>query len=198
MTKIKKKMPGNFTVTPNKLLYDPAISLQAKGLWSYINSKPDNWNFAAERISQETKEGRDSIKKAFRELIAAGYLLRTRLSSGSFEYTLHMQPSTENQPGGSSTEKPSTENATEGNPVGLVKKEKEVISNFKKDSSVATLPSSTDTVGESAAVNFEDDFLKDHQKQKRTRVDAIGNPLPGNEPVQVSAMINDMTKKRGE
>lgn len=80
-----------FAQIPNNILWDSQLSLQAKGLWAYIKSKPPNWDFSCARIAQETKEGRKSILKAMKELEQAGYLHRTKLPSGRVVHKIHPQ-----------------------------------------------------------------------------------------------------------
>ena len=63
-----------FAITPNELLYDKNISLRAKGLYLYIQSKPDNWEFSAERIVLETKDGVASIRAGLKELEEFGLI----------------------------------------------------------------------------------------------------------------------------
>lgn len=75
---MKIRIANRFGVTPNDLLTNPEITLKAKGLYAYIQSKPDNWDFSALRIAYETKEGRDSIQSTLRELEKYGYLIRTK------------------------------------------------------------------------------------------------------------------------
>lgn len=68
----------SFGVVPTSLLNDNDISLKAKGLFAYIQSKPENWNFSAERISLQTKDGLDSVRSAIKELEYFGYLQRVK------------------------------------------------------------------------------------------------------------------------
>lgn len=67
-----------FSQAPNTLVYNKDISLKAKGLYLFIQGKPDEWCFSAERISYETKDGIDSIKSALKELEQSGYLERRK------------------------------------------------------------------------------------------------------------------------
>ena len=48
---------NRYGTIPNDLLNSTKISFKAKGLFAYIQSKPDNWEFSAERISKQVKEG---------------------------------------------------------------------------------------------------------------------------------------------
>lgn len=73
-TLVKKQKP--FGTAPNDLLNDDRISFKAKGLFCFIDSKPDGWNFSEKRISEQTKDGLFSVRSAIKELIEFGYLLR--------------------------------------------------------------------------------------------------------------------------
>lgn len=64
----KLTIKSRFAVTPNELLKNPEISYKAKGLYAQIQSKPDGWDFSAERLALEGSEGRDSIRSGLREL----------------------------------------------------------------------------------------------------------------------------------
>lgn len=85
-----------FGSTPNNLLYNKLISLKAKGLYGYIQAKPDDWNFSAQRICLECKEAIDSIRLALKELEDFGYLVRKKYQNqkGHWEidYVLLSEP----------------------------------------------------------------------------------------------------------
>lgn len=103
----KLTISNRFGVTPNDLLNEPSISLKAKGLFAFIQSKPDGWDFSAERIALQTKDGRDSIQVALRELEQAGYLQRKRYQDSKgfwqVEYTLTDLPEVGKTYGGKSS-----------------------------------------------------------------------------------------------
>ena len=52
MARIK---PLSFGIAPNSLLNNKNISLSAKGMYTYMNSKPENWEFF-DRKQRETFE----------------------------------------------------------------------------------------------------------------------------------------------
>lgn len=83
-----QKLNVPFAQVPNELLVDPNVSFSAKGLWSYIQSKPDNYDFSSERIVEETKEGIKAVQSALRELENTGYLSRSRHADGRVDYIL--------------------------------------------------------------------------------------------------------------
>ncbi len=64
------------------------ISFKAKGVYAYLFSKPDGWDFASERIQKDSTDGRKAILAGLKELEDAGYLERKKLQSGKIEYYL--------------------------------------------------------------------------------------------------------------
>lgn len=72
------KIQRFFGAAPNELLNNPDISFKAKGLYAYLNSKPDNWDFSVESIAYQVKEGIDSVRAGIHELEKFGYLRRIK------------------------------------------------------------------------------------------------------------------------
>ena len=92
----KLVIKNRFATVPNELVNSKDISLKAKGLFAYIQSKPDGWDFSAERIAQQSKEGLPAIMSALKELENFGYLKRDRYIAENghrlVQYTLFDQP----------------------------------------------------------------------------------------------------------
>ena len=65
-----------YSVVPNELVSSPDISLKAKGLFAFLQSKPDGWRFSRDRIVSQLKEGKKAIQAAINELEEHGYLER--------------------------------------------------------------------------------------------------------------------------
>ena len=82
------KQKTNFTAIPNKVLTFPMISLKAKWLYAYICSKPDGWEFSAERMSKENNDGVDAILAGLKELIEAGFVERKKQKTGKTKYNV--------------------------------------------------------------------------------------------------------------
>ena len=86
----------NFTLVPNSLLNEKQISFKAKGLYAYLNSKKDDWNFTIDLIAKNGKDGRDSVASGLKELEDFGFLERRRYKDdkGYFdiEYILKSEP----------------------------------------------------------------------------------------------------------
>lgn len=86
-----------FTMVANEVLSRADLSLKAKGLYAYLFSKPDDWDFAADRIAKECKEERKAVMRVLKELEVAGLLTRIRQKSSRMEYHLAytMEPQVE-------------------------------------------------------------------------------------------------------
>lgn len=90
------KMEKNFTKDinqpfgwePNEIIFNPNLSMKAKGLWLYMNAKPEGWYFAAERIADECSDGVTSIRAALKELADCGLLTWKKRGDGRILYTL--------------------------------------------------------------------------------------------------------------
>ena len=85
-----------FWIAPNALLYDKNISFKAKWLYVYLQSKPDWWNFSADRIKLETQDWRDAVRSWLQELEHNGYLNRRKNKNDKWQweynYELHSTP----------------------------------------------------------------------------------------------------------
>lgn len=103
-----KKFKVNFTQVPNVVLKDKRLSLKAKGLYAYLFSKPDGWQFSPKIILKEIKEGRDAFYGAMKELIDCGYICRHQQNAkGVFGSSVYKFVDPTNKP---CAEKPYTEN----------------------------------------------------------------------------------------
>jgi hypothetical protein len=98
MARIK---PLSFGIAPNSLLNNKNISLSAKGMYTYMNSKPENWEFSIGGLVSQLKEGKDKIKSTIKELEKFGYLERKKYNTSNgrwaWEYILKIAdlPSTD-------------------------------------------------------------------------------------------------------
>lgn len=125
MAIVRAKRKTNFTIIGNTGLKDKRLTLKAKGLLAYMLSLPDDWTFYETELTKHSKDGRDAIRSALRELEGAGYLVRNqeREDSGKFgqkewkvwDEPLTDEPLTENP----SAVNPSAVNPTADNPTLL-------------------------------------------------------------------------------
>jgi hypothetical protein len=71
-----------FEVIARSTLQDSRLTFRARGLLGYMLSLPPDWRFSAERIAADSLEGRDAVRGALNELVALGYVRRTRGNGG--------------------------------------------------------------------------------------------------------------------
>jgi len=76
----------------NDVLSNPKLSWQAKGLYAYLYSKPENWNFSVFRIIKETTNKRDATIAAIQELEDIRLLKRIKQQSGHTTYWVTYPP----------------------------------------------------------------------------------------------------------
>lgn len=97
---------ANYTTMSNYHFKEREMSLKAKGLLSLMLSLPDNWDYSIKGLATLSKDGKDSVMSALKELEQFGYLQRERIinEQGHFkgyEYNIfecpqNMEPKSEN------------------------------------------------------------------------------------------------------
>lgn len=96
MSVIKQKQESNFTQVSNKALNDKSLSMKAKGLYSYLYSKPIGWDFSGERIVLDCSDGRKAVYSGLQELEQKGYITRNKEPDGRTTYSLFIEPIAQN------------------------------------------------------------------------------------------------------
>lgn len=91
-----KKEGVPFTMVANAVLNNKNISWKAKGIFSYLYSKPDDWQFSAMRTQLAATDGYKSLISGIEELENAGYLKRQKNSDGTTDYFISFMPSVQN------------------------------------------------------------------------------------------------------
>ncbi len=86
-----------FAIVPHAALRDPGLSLQAKGLLGLMLSFSDDCAFNMPDLVKLSANGRAAVRTAFKELEAAGYVVRleSRTAQGrrnGYEYVVHADP----------------------------------------------------------------------------------------------------------
>jgi hypothetical protein len=133
--KLTKESTG-YAQIKNEVLVDTKISLKAKGLFAYLYSKPDDWDFSGDRMAKENMEGRRAIYAALKELETEGYLSRTKKPDGKVVYHISFtkKPNVQN---GQQAKKPNARNSKEPKQqrakTGSISN-KEIITNKEVDS----------------------------------------------------------------
>ena len=88
------KPTQSFAILSNQLAQDSNLSFAARGIFAYMISLPDDWDFSAERIANESpKEGRKAILAELNNLLSAGYLARKKNKDGTVDYYMYGNPS---------------------------------------------------------------------------------------------------------
>ena len=88
-----------YFVMIKKPLGDKGLSWKAKGLLSYLLSKPDDWKTYIEQLVKESSDGRASVRAGIKELIDAVYIVRGDRVRGErgflqeYEYFVFEEPS---------------------------------------------------------------------------------------------------------
>lgn len=94
----------NFKTISLLAVHDDRLSWKAKGLHTYLVSRPDGWKFNRTDLERRSLDGRDSVLTGLKELRGAGYLEteEDRAGDGTFTglfwvvYEQPVSPHTEN------------------------------------------------------------------------------------------------------
>lgn len=112
LPKIRKQYQKGFTTLDNTPLNDESLSWKAKGLFAYLWSKPDDWDYRVTEVARHATDGIGSTSTGVNELEQAGYLKRKQKNKngvfGDSVWTLSEKPI---------FKKPITENPRSDNPI---------------------------------------------------------------------------------
>ena len=81
--KIKKVYQKKFTTVDNTVLNDTELSWKAKGLFVYLWSQADEWEFYETEVVKHSTDGIRSMRAGLHELEEKGYLSRKRERVGN-------------------------------------------------------------------------------------------------------------------
>lgn len=85
---LKNKFANKFTQISNAVLNDNELTLEEKGLFCYLFSKPDGWEFHYNTMKKELNEkSDDTIRRILTSLVKKGYITKTqnnKTESGKF------------------------------------------------------------------------------------------------------------------
>lgn len=116
--KVKKIYQKKFTTVDNTVLNDVELSWKAKGLFVYLWSQADGWDFYESEVVNHSTDGIAGLKTGLKELEARGYLRRERKRDKKGllrenEWILSEQPMLENP----MLDNPTLENPTLDKPM---------------------------------------------------------------------------------
>ena len=88
INRIKKSRSNPYVVLPKKAVQDDRLTWKARGVLAYLLSLPDDWQFYESELVKHSKDGRDSLRGALRELESLGYIQRqlVRNERGQYAY----------------------------------------------------------------------------------------------------------------
>ena len=72
-----EKRDHPFVIIDKRPLEDEKLSWKAKGLLSYLLSKPSDWTVRMVQLEAVSSDGRDSLYSAVKELESSGYVVKT-------------------------------------------------------------------------------------------------------------------------
>lgn len=103
MVRIRKEYSKGFTTTSNTIIRDERLTWKARGIFNYLWSMPDDWDFYAKEVAKHAKDGIHSLDSGLDELAKYGYLERTRLRDkkgrfGAPVWVLHDDPADAQKP----------------------------------------------------------------------------------------------------
>lgn len=113
-----KNAENPYVMLDKRFLEDDRLSWRAKGILSYLLSKPDSWQTREKDLVKRSREGREAVRSAMRELESCGYMQREqrRTEKGVYaqnSFTIYEVPQSETP----LTEKPLTGNPLTANPT---------------------------------------------------------------------------------
>jgi hypothetical protein len=130
---LNKKLQKNFTITDNRIMQNSQLSFEARGLYFYMISLPNGWEFSEARLAKNGGIGLDKCKRILKELFEIGLVKREFTHKKGYKksiYTLFDFDTIENPSEKNPTlENPTLENPTLENPTN----NKEIVTQIKKD-----------------------------------------------------------------
>lgn len=105
---------SNYSTISNAFLNDEQLSWKAKGLLTWLLTRPDNWKIFSKDLQTRSTDGRDSTNSAIEELIKNGYIERISIREKGiyrgYDYTVYESPPQDNRSGKPAAVNPNTEN----------------------------------------------------------------------------------------
>ena len=150
---LNKKLQKNFTIADNRIMQLQGLSFEARGLYFYMLSLPDDWEFSEARLAKNGGIGIDKCKRILKELFCIGLLKREFIHNEKGHkksvYTLYDF---------STLEKPTLENPTLENPTNnkelYIQKEK----NTKKEKDCVSLFQDTESLLNENSSDYKIEF----------------------------------------
>ena len=91
---VSNRLKHPYGYVANTVINSKELSFQTKGVYLYILSKPNEWDFSAERISSDSTTSEYLVLQSLVELEGAGLLIREKQPNGRVTYHI-VDPVTE-------------------------------------------------------------------------------------------------------
>ncbi len=112
---------ANYTIMSNHHFKEREMSLKAKGLLSLMLSLPDDWDYSIAGLATLSRDGKDSVMSALKELEQFGYLTRSRVVDergrfAGYDYDIFEEPRRAPYSENPNTAQPNAENPPQSIP----------------------------------------------------------------------------------
>lgn len=91
-----ERTPSQFATINKTFIYDSELSFKAKGIMTYLLSRPDDWEIYTTEIEKHAQDKKDSVASGIKELIEKGYIERKQKRSGGkfggYDYSVYEKP----------------------------------------------------------------------------------------------------------
>ena len=172
---IKVHKTKGYTVMSNHHLREKEMGLKAKGLLSLMFSLPEDWDYSIAGLVTLSKDGKDSVMTALKELEHFGYLVRTRLTDelgrfNGYDYDIYEEPN----PTIPKEETPYAEKPNMDNPPQLItnqpktdeltkEKPNDKLDKFDKEDKIGE--SNDSTIVENDLIKNDKEFIDNHNQE---------------------------------
>ena len=121
--RVSKDKDNPYVMVNKGYLEDVELSFKAKGLMTYLLSRPNDWKVYISHLKKVSTDGRDSVINTIKELMEKGYIIRSETLKvkgkyTGYKYTVFESP--KNRNGLTVTEKPTTDKPYTENPTLLI------------------------------------------------------------------------------
>ena|SRR5690554_304744 len=85
--RVRKDKNNPYVMMNKEFLSNENLSFKAKGILSYLLSKPDDWKVYEDDLVNQSKDGKTAVRSGLKELQEQGYIIRTlkRTKEGKFD-----------------------------------------------------------------------------------------------------------------
>lgn len=86
----KKDKDNPYVMIDKRILANPKLSWKAKGIWTYLMSKPDDWEVILADIEKRSTDQNRAVRSGLQELRDAGYIWKAQERDETGQITKHL------------------------------------------------------------------------------------------------------------